>query len=109
MASIYDMIKGGEKKPKKEIREIRTRKSHDGKLIHTHIHHRPEHHPDEEHVSADMADMHDHMEDHAGEPNAGEPTPDASAAAPAPLTAAPSPMPPPAPANGAAPMPMPGA
>lgn len=89
----YAMITKGDKKPKKEIREIRTRRAHDGKLIHTHVHHHPEHHPDEEHVSNDMSDLHGHFEDHAGAPNAGE----APAGAPAPLTASPSPMPAPAP------------
>lgn len=94
----YEKITSGDKKPKKEIKEIRTRKSHDGKLIHTHVHHHPEHHQDEEHVSTSMSDLHDHFENHAGSPNTGEEAPAAGAAGPAPLTAAPSPMAAPAPA-----------
>lgn len=86
-------------KPKKEIKEIVTSRAHDGKMIHVHKHHRPEHHPDETHVSNDMAELHKHFDDHAGTPNEGEAdagSADASNAAPAPMTAAPSPMPPPA-------------
>jgi hypothetical protein len=97
---IYNLITRGEKKPKKEIREIRTRKTHDGKYIHTHLHHHPDVHPDEEHVSSDMSDLHDHFENHAGTPNEGEAeTPNLPQ-----LTAAPTPSPeqaPQAPPQGA--------
>ncbi len=94
----FDLINKGAKKPKKEIKEIRSRRAHDGKIIHTHIHHHPEHHPDEEHVSNDMDALHNHFEDHAGTPNEGEAAP--VTGGPAQLTAAPSPMPEP-PAQGA--------
>lgn len=95
----------GDDKPKKEIKEIHTRKTHDGKIIHKHIHHAPAHHPDEEHVSNDAAEMHQHMDDHAGMANEGEQpaAPDAGQEAPAQLTAAPS-----APPAGAAPAAQPG-
>jgi hypothetical protein len=96
----YAKVTSGDKKPKKEIHKIVTHKTDDGKWIHTHQHHHPEHHKEETHVSTSMSDVHKHMDDHLGTPNAGE---DASAAgAPAPMTAQPSPMP--APAAGAAPM-----
>lgn len=95
----FDLINKGDKKPKKEISEIRTKRAHDGKMIHTHIHHHPETHPDETHVSSNMDDMHAHMENHMGTPNDGEAA--AGADAPAPMTAAPSPMAPPMPTPGA--------
>jgi hypothetical protein len=88
----YAGITKGDAKPKKEIREMVHTKSHNGKHIVTHRHHSPTHHPDETHVFDNMADVHNHMEDHAGMPNAGEAAPE-GAAAPAPMTAAPSPMP----------------
>lgn len=69
---MYGKVHEGDHKPKKAIKEIHTSRAHDGKLIHKHIHHHPEHHPDETHVSNDMAEMHDHMENHAGTPNDGE-------------------------------------
>lgn len=81
-----------EGKPKKEIKEMHIRKSANGKHIVKHIHHHPAH-PDEEHVMNDMAMLHQHMDDHAGEPNEGEAAP-AEGSAPTPMTAAPSPMPP---------------
>lgn len=86
-------ITKGDKKPKKEIKDMVLSKSHNGKHIMTHKHHHPEHHPDETHVLSDMAELHGHMDDHAGTPNAGEAAPADGAAGPAPLTAAPSPMP----------------
>lgn len=90
----YEKITKGDAKPKKEIREMVHTKSHNGKHIVTHKHHHPEHHPDETHVMGDMSELHNHMEDHAGTPNAGEAAPAApEAGGPAPLTAAPSPMP----------------
>jgi hypothetical protein len=75
------------KPPKKEIKHIITSRTHDGKLMHKHVHHHPGH-PDETHVSNDMSDLHSHFEDHAGTPNEGE-TPDTGANAPAQLTASP--------------------
>ena len=87
----------GKAKPPKEIKEMAHTKTHNGKHIVTHRHHHPEHHPDETHAFDNMADVHSHMEDHAGVPNEGEAAP-SGAEAPAPLTAAPSPAPAPAPA-----------
>jgi hypothetical protein len=90
----FEKITEGDKvkKPPKHIKHIITAKTHDGKFIHTHVHHHPEHHPDETHVSNDMADLHNHFEDHAGTPNVGEAAP-AEGAGPAPLTAVPPAMP----------------
>jgi hypothetical protein len=86
----YEKITSGDKKPKKEIKEMVHTKTHNGKHIVTHKHHHPEHHPDETHALEDMSALHDHIEDHAGTPNEGE-TSDAGAGAPAQLTASPSP------------------
>jgi hypothetical protein len=81
-------------KPKKEIKHIITRKTHDGKIVHTHVHHHPEHHGDEDHVSMNNAEVGGHFEAHNATPNAGEAAPAApDAGGPAQLTAAPSPMP----------------
>lgn len=94
-----DSLGGSDKKPKKEIKEMVHRKTANGKHIVTHKHHHPEHHPDEEHAMENMADLHAHMDAHAGTPNEGEAAP-ADGSGPAPMTAAPSPMAAP-PAGGA--------
>lgn len=108
MADWTKGISGGsEKKPKKEIKEIRIKKSHDGKHVIIHQHHHPEHHEDETHVASDMSELHKHMDDHAGTPNEGE-APSGGSDAMAQLTASPSPMPAPA-AGPAAGAPQPGA
>ncbi len=57
----------GKSKPPKKIHKITTHKSDDGKMIHTHQHHHPAHHPDETHVSNNMKEATDHMA--AMEPN----------------------------------------
>jgi hypothetical protein len=57
----------GKAKPPKKIHKITTHKSDDGKMIHTHQHHHPAHHPDETHVSNNMEEATDHMA--AMEPN----------------------------------------
>ena len=75
-----DVMGGKEKKPKKVIHEIRTRKAKSGGYIHTH-HHTSEHHPVEEHVSPDQASMLAHMAQAMPGPSAA-PAPDASAGAP---------------------------
>ena len=80
---------GGDKKPKKEIKEMVHSKSTNGKHIVVHRHHAPAHHPDETHVLENMAALKAHMEDHAGTPNEGE-EPEQGAQAPAQMTAAPS-------------------
>lgn len=60
-------IVGSKKKPPKKIKEIRTRKTDDGKYVHTHLHHHPEHHADETHVSEDVKAAQQHLADQ--EPN----------------------------------------
>jgi len=60
-------IVGAKKKPAKKIKEIRTRKTDDGKYVHTHLHHHPEHHADETHVSEDLKGAQAHLA--AQEPN----------------------------------------
>jgi hypothetical protein len=81
MHSIYDAashsLGGDHDKPAKEIKEIRTRKSKNGGYVHEHHHHSPEHHPMEEHTSSDQEGMVDHMMQHMGTPNEGEPEADA--------------------------------
>lgn len=76
MDSIKDILGSKEaisKSPKKIKRMVHT-KSHNGKHLVTHEHHHPhagsEH--DETHALNDMAELHQHMEDHAGTPNDGE-------------------------------------
>jgi hypothetical protein len=61
----------GTQKPKKEIDHIKIRKAKSGGHIVTHKHTHPMH-PDEEHVVSNMEALHDHLEDHLGEPNDGE-------------------------------------
>ena len=80
----------GEGKPKKEIKRMIHEKSHNGGHIVTHEHHHPEHHPDEKHTFSNLAEVHDHMQNHAGTPNVGE---EAEANPAAQMTAAPSPAP----------------
>lgn len=74
--SLGNKDKDKPKVPKKEIRKIHTSKTHDGKFLHVHEHHNSAH-PDEQHVSNDVAEMQEHMA--ANEPQ---------------MTASPSPMPP---------------
>ncbi len=78
MADVYAHVPGrSEAKPaKKEIKRMEITKSHNGKHIVKHIHHHPAH-EDETHVMNSMADLHSHLEDHAGTPNEGEGSPDA--------------------------------
>lgn len=76
---------GKSEAPKKEIKEMRIRKSHSGGHIIEHHHHHPEHHPMEEHTTKNMDELHDHMEDHSGSENPGEAEADAGQ-----MTAAPS-------------------
>ena len=107
---LFDGVPGRtkEKSPKKEIKEIHIRKSHNGKHIVKHVHHHSSH-PDEEHVMNDMAELHKHIDDHAGTPEGGEG--EGGAGAPgadqlAQLTASPAPAAPTAApqAGGAVPM-----
>ncbi len=48
-------------KPEKKIHKIVTHKTDDGKLIHTHLHHHPMHHPDETHVSNNIDEAQEHL------------------------------------------------
>jgi len=100
---MTEALGGNDKKPKKEIKEMVHRKTTNGKHIVVHKHHHPEHHPDEEHAMNTMAELHQHMEDHAGTPNEGEGQESAGPAGAAQMTAAPSPAGAPAPAAGATP------
>lgn len=78
MAAAADHM-GGEpqEKPKKEIDHVRTRKGKSGGYIHEHHHTHPEHHPMEQHVSADQDAMVGHMIANMGQPNPGEAQADA--------------------------------
>lgn len=51
----------GSAKPPKKIHKITTHKTDDGKMIHTHMHHHSNHHPDETHVSNDIGEAQDHL------------------------------------------------
>lgn len=66
------------KASKKEVRKMHITKAHGGYHI-VHEHTDPMAHPPEEHVAPDMAALHDHMEQHMGEPNPGEEQADAGA------------------------------
>jgi hypothetical protein len=56
---------------KKKVRKMHITKAHGGYHI-VHEHEDPVAHPAEEHVAPNMAALHDHMEEHMGEPNPGE-------------------------------------
>jgi hypothetical protein len=79
ISAAHDHIGGGEpdKKPKKELHEIRTRKAKSGGYIHEHHHTHPEHYKMEEHTSPDQDSMAAHMMEHMGQPNPGEAEADA--------------------------------
>lgn len=72
-ADAMSGISKGDKKPPKKIKEIRSKVTHDGKVVHTHIHHHPMHHDEETYVSNDAAAAGQHMSDQ---------TPNMSASAP---------------------------
>ncbi len=100
--SIYDVLKDkGPKGEKKSIKSMVHTKTHNGKHVITHKHHAPFDHErhDEVHMHGSMADVHDHMEKHAGTPAPGEPAGDMAGGAPQ-LTASPAPE---APAPGGMP------
>ncbi len=63
MKDVYGAITKGDKKPPKKIRRHSMHMSHDGKIIHTHEHHYPEHHGDETHVSNNAEEMQKHLAD----------------------------------------------
>jgi hypothetical protein len=73
-------ISGKETKPPKKIKEIRSKKTHDGKIVHTHVHHHPMHHDEETYVSNDGAAAAQHMTDQ--EPNMSAAPPEMPEAAP---------------------------
>jgi hypothetical protein len=58
--------------PKKEVREMHMRKGANGGFIVKHLHVHAHLHPEEEHVHSNMDGVHDHLEQHWGEPNDGE-------------------------------------
>ena len=72
LSHLSSELGGADEKPPKEIDHIRTRKAKSGGYIHEHHHTRPEHHPMEQHVSADQDAMVGHMMEHLGEQNPGE-------------------------------------
>lgn len=84
--SAMEGITGAKAKPPKKIKSITHTKTDDGKIVHTHKHHHPEHHADETHVSNSMKEAQDHMAEQ--EPN---------------MSAQPPEMPAPAPEGGATP------
>ena len=92
MPNIYDGLKEKATAPKKAIKSITHTKSHNGHLISVHKHHAPHDHEmhDETHTHSNMGDAIDHLQAHAGTPNAGEAAPDASTPQ---LTASPAPAP----------------
>jgi hypothetical protein len=77
-AAMQD-ITGKKSKPAKKIKEIRTRKTDDGKFVHTHLHHNPEHHQDEMHVSNDLKEAQQHISDHEANMTPQAPPPDEAA------------------------------
>ena len=71
--SQFAMIPGRKAKtPKKE--HVATHITHhkDGSHTAVHKHSHPEHHPDETHALSNMDALHDHLEQHVGQPNSGE-------------------------------------
>lgn len=90
-AGVAEALGAKSEAPKKEIKEISIRKSHNGGHIVTHKHH-GHHHPDEEHTTHGSDALLNHVMQHATEPNEGE-APDAAMQGTAPMTAAPSPAP----------------
>lgn len=83
-----------ERKPKKEIKEMRIRKGKSGGHIIEHHHTAPEHHPMEEHTSGNDDQLANHVLQNMGTPNPGEAEADAGqsgipeGAAPAPQAGA---------------------
>jgi hypothetical protein len=92
MATIYDGLKEKATGHKKAIKSMTHSKTHNGKHVITHKHHEPHDSSahDTTHMFNDMGEVHDHMEAHAGIPNAGEGAPDANTPQ---LTASPAPAP----------------
>lgn len=72
MDAASHTLGGKHEKPKKEIKEIRTRKAKSGGFVHEHHHTEPSHHGPEEHVSGDQAAMLQHMAQNMGEANPAE-------------------------------------
>ncbi len=101
--NMYSKITEGDAKPKKEIKEMRVKKTHDGKHVVTHVHHHPMH-EDETHVADTAKDLAAHMAAHAGGAGSDGAPAGGGDDQMAQLTASPSPAPAPA-AGGAAPQP----
>ena len=102
MAAVMDearsALSGESEKPKKEVHEMRIRRTATpGKHIIEHHHTHPAHHPMTEHVSHNDDALAEHVLQHMGTPNPGEAEadagqsgiPNAAAAAGAPAGAAP--------------------
>lgn len=62
---------GKAKTPKKAVRHMHVTKAHSGGYHIRHEYDHPTHEPTE-HVAADTDALHDHIEQHFGEPNPGE-------------------------------------
>lgn len=77
--SAMQDITGKKSKPVKKIKEIRTRKTDDGKFVHTHLHHNPEHHQDEMHVSNDLKEAQQHLSDNEASMTPQAPPPEEAA------------------------------
>ena len=101
MKNMYSKITEGDAKPKKEIKEMRVKKTHDGKHVVTHVHHHPMH-EDETHVADTAKDLAAHMAAHAGGAGSDGAPAGGGDDQMAQLTASPSPAPAPAPAAGGA-------
>ncbi len=76
-STVRDALGGHEEKPPKKIARIEHTKSHNGDHVFIHHHTHPEHHPDEVHTKRGDDEMVEHMMEHAGDPNSGEPEADA--------------------------------
>jgi len=80
--TAMEKITGKKGVPEKKIHKITTHKTDDGKMIHTHQHHHPAHHPDETHVSNNIGEAQDHLA--AQEPNMSAQAPAMPEAGPTP-------------------------
>lgn len=69
--NLYDKVPGMAPKPKKELSHMNIRKAKGGHVVEHHFTH-PADHKMQEHVMTNMADLHNHLEQHMGTPNQGE-------------------------------------
>lgn len=89
-SSIYNKVTEGDKKPKKTLKSIHTRKAKDGSFIHEHNFHHTSH-KTEEHTSPDVKAALAHMEQHAPTMEAEQAEESPAGAAGAPPAGAPAP------------------